>query len=118
MVSPKYVTTKGQDKYQISAETFTSAIKLDYIAGSSAGYRETRCYYSRWIPQVFGFKTAKDFLGQTVQVAVQSGSSNPLNPEVKLFEFKVVGVIKQSTLAVINGSNGLQLHKNDMRDYV
>jgi len=115
MVSPKYVTTAGQDKYQTSAETFSSSIKLDYVAGNSDGIEKQGVVVPDGYREVFGYATAQDFLGKTVQVAVESGSSNLLQPEIKLFDFKVVGVIKQSALAVVNGSNGLQIFEKDMK---
>lgn len=115
MVSPKYVTVKGQDKYQSSVETFNTSIKLDYVAGSADGIENQGVIVPDGYREVFGFAKASDFIGKTIQVAVESGSSNPLKPEVKLFDFKVVGVMKQSALAVINGSNGLQLSEKDMK---
>lgn len=115
MVSPKYVTTEGQDKYQASAETFNRSIKLDYVAGSADGIDQQGVIIPDGYREVYGFSNAQDFIGKTVQVAIERGNSNPLKPEIKLFDFKVVGVIKQSALAVVNGSNSLQISEKDMK---
>ncbi len=115
MVTPKYVFQSGKDKYQASAETFNESIKLDYVAGSADDIEDGGVIVPDGYREVFGYSNSNDFLGETISVAIESGSSNPLNPEVKLFNYKVVGVIKQSALAVVNGSNGLQLHKDDMK---
>jgi putative ABC transport system permease protein len=114
-VTPKYVFQEGKDKYQASVETFNQSIKLDYIAGSSKGIEDNGVVIPDGFREVFGYKNAEEFLGKTVQVAIVSGSSNPLNPQVQLFSFKVVGVIRQSALAVVNGSSGLQIFKDNMR---
>jgi putative ABC transport system permease protein len=115
MVSPKYTSMSGQDKYQSSAETFNTSIKLDYVAGSADGIENGGVVVPDGFREVFGYATPEEFIGKTIQVAVESGSSNPLKPEIKLFEYKVVGVIKQSVLAVVNGSNGLQIYKDNMK---
>lgn len=115
MVSPKYTTMKGQEKYKSSAETFNTSIKLDYVAGSADGIEKQGVVIPDGFREVFGYASSQEFVGKTIQVAVESGSSNPLKPEVKLFEYKVVGVIKQSALAVVNGSNGLQIYKDNMK---
>lgn len=115
MVTPKYVTVEGHDKYQASAETYNDSIKLEYVAGSSKGIENQGVIVPDGYRKVFGYSSAKAFIGTTLQVAITSGSSNQLNPDVKLFEFKVVGVIKQSVLAVVNGSNGMQIYKDDMK---
>lgn len=115
MVTPKYVLQDGKDKYQASTETFNSSIKLDYVAGSASDIDDNGVVVPDGFREVFGYETPEDFLGQTIKVAITSGSSNPLKPEVKLFSLKVVGVIKQSALAVADGSNGLQVNKKDMK---
>jgi putative ABC transport system permease protein len=114
MVTPKYVVQDGKDKYKASAETFNNSIKLEYVAGSSDGIDNHGAIVPDGFREVFGYASANDFIGETIQVAIES-SSNPLKPQVKMFNFKVVGVIKQSALAVVNGSNGLQIGKDDMK---
>lgn len=115
MVTPKYVTTVGQDKYQASLETFSNSIKLDYVAGSAIDIGNRGVIVPDSYREVFGFKNANDFIGKNIQIAVEKGGSNPLQSEVGIFDFTVVGVIKKSTMAAVDGSNGLQLFKPDMK---
>lgn len=112
-VSPKYVTRVGQDKYQVSVETFQSAVKLEYVSGNSDGIEKNGIIIPDEYRDVLGFKNAAEAIGNNIQIVVAKGSDNSLNPETRSFEFTIVGVIKSSVLA-INSGNGLQVFESDM----
>ena len=113
-VSPKYVTREGYDKYQASITTFNDSVKLNYVSGNQDGIENSGVIMPDIYLEVFGFKNAANAIGKKIQIVVDKGISNLQAPESKSFEFKVIGVTKRSTLAV-NGSNGLQLFKNDTK---
>ncbi len=114
MVTAKYVTTEGQDKYQASVDTFDKSVKLEYAAGNSNGIDKGGVIIPDAYREVLGFKNSSDAIGKTIQIAVEKGGSSPLQSEVKAFEYKIVGVTKKSSLAV-NNSSSLQLYKDDMK---
>ncbi|HEU4831037.1 MAG TPA: ABC transporter permease [Candidatus Saccharimonadales bacterium] len=114
-ISPKYVTREGQDKYQVSVETFNSSVKLEYIAGSAQGIEENGVVVPDNYVEVLGFKSASDAIGQQIQIAAEKGGGDPLQPEIKTFTYKIVGVTKQSILAV-TGGNSFQLFKDETKE--
>ena len=114
MIATKYVTRIGQEKYVVSIETFDSSVKLEYVSGGEGNIKDGQIIISDNYREALGFKSAKEALSQTIQVAIEKGSANPLQPEIKSFDYKIYGVIKHSTLAV-SFSGGLQLTKDDTK---
>lgn len=117
-VNVEYVTMNDAEKYQSSARMFRESIKLNYLAGSSEGIEDDGVVISKSYADVFGY-TPEEFMGKTISVAVKKTSSSLLNPEMKVYKLKVVGVIAKSSLA-ISGSDGLVLDSkivSDMYDY-
>lgn len=115
LVTAKYVTRAGQDKYQTAVDTFNDSVKLDYVAGSSEGIKNKGVIIPDNYVEALGFKSAKDAIGKDIQIAAEKGASNPLKPEIELFNYKVIGVTERSVLAV-SGSNGMQLYKDDTKE--
>ncbi len=113
-VATKYVTRIGQDKYVASIETFDSSVKLEYVSGGASNIKDGEIIISDSYREALGFKSAEEAIGQIIQVVIDKGGTNPLQPEIKSFDFKIYGVITQSTLAV-KFSGGLQLTKNDTK---
>lgn len=114
MVATKYVTRIGQEKYVASIETYDSSVKLEYVSGGVSNIKDGETIISDNYREALGFKSAEEAIGQIIQVAIDKGGANPLQPEIKSFDFKIYGVITQSTLAV-KFSGGLQLTKNDTK---
>lgn len=113
-ISSKYITRDGQDKYQASIEPFQKEVKLDYVAGSSKNIENNSIIIPDDYRESLGFKSAADAVGKTVQIYIEKGGSNPLNPETKAFEYTIVGVNKKPTVA-INGGTALQLTSDNMK---
>ncbi|MDK2899182.1 MAG: hypothetical protein PWQ10_369 [Patescibacteria group bacterium] len=113
-VSPKYVTREGQDKYQASVELFHSEVKLEYVAGNADGIENESIIIPDEYREALGFENASDAIGQKIQIYIEKGSSNPLNPEIKAFEYTIVGVNKKPTVA-INGGTALQMASSNMK---
>lgn len=114
LVTAKYVTREDQDKYQTSVETFEDSVKLDYVAGGSEGIKSDGIIIPDNYVEALGFKNAEAAIGQQIQIAADKGDASPLSPEQKLFTYKIVGVTKQSPLAV-SGSNGMLLYKDNTK---
>jgi len=110
-VTPKYVTRVDQDKYQANIETFNSSVKLEYIAGSAENISNGGVIIPDSYREVLGFKNAEDAIGESIQIVIEKGGSNLLNPELKSFDFIIDGVFQQSVLNV-KGSRGLLIFKD------
>jgi len=113
-IVPKYVTREGQEKYQASIEPFQSDVKLEYAAGNANGIEGDSVIIPDEYREALGFKNASDAIGQKIQIYIEKGASDPLNPELKAFEYTVVGVNKKPTVAV-NGGTTLQLTSDNMK---
>lgn len=113
-VLPKYVTREGQDKYQATVEAYQSEVKLEYVAGSADKIKGNSVIIPDDYREALGFEKSSDAIGQTMQIVVEKGGSNPLNPELKTFEFTIIGVNKKPTVA-INGGTALQLYRDNMK---
>lgn len=113
-VSPKYVTREGQEKYQASIEPFQSEVKLEYAAGNANNIDKDSILIPDDYREALGFKNASDAIGEKVQIVVEKGGSNPLDPETKTFEYTIVGVNKKPAVA-INGGTTLQMTSGNMK---
>ena len=114
LVTAKFVTREGQEKYQASIATYNESVKIDYVAGSSDGIDNKGVIIPDSYIEALGFKNPNDAVGKMIQIAAEKGTSDPVNPVIKSFEFKVVGVYEQSALA-ISGSDSLRLFKDDTK---
>ncbi|HZJ34931.1 MAG TPA: FtsX-like permease family protein [Candidatus Angelobacter sp.] len=114
MFATKYITRIDQEKYIASVETFDSSVKLEYISASEGDIKDGEVIISNNYSEALGFKSAEEAIGQTIQIVVEKGGANTLQPEIKSFDFKIYGVIKQSMLAV-NFTDRLQITKNDTK---
>jgi putative ABC transport system permease protein len=114
-VKVQYITTEGQDKYQVSLRSFNDGVKLDYLAGNSEnistnnGILMTDTYLSS-----LGFSDASAAMGKKVQIAVNKSSNLAGIPESKIFEFTVIGVVKSPALAA-SPLSGMQIYKDDIK---
>lgn len=113
-VSPKYVTREGQEKYQASIEPFQSEVKLEYAAGNANDIDNDSIIIPDDYREALGFKNASDAIGKKVQIVIEKGGSNPLDPEIKAFEYNIVGVNKKPAVA-INGGTTLQMTSGNMK---
>ena len=100
MVSAKYITREGQDKYQSTIEAFDSSVKLNFIAGGKGQLIDGQIIISDNYRDVLGFKDANSAVNQKVQVVINKNAAGLTQLESKSFEFTIFGVIKQSSLAV------------------
>lgn len=114
LVTAKFVTREGQEKYQASIATYNESVKIDYVAGNSDGIDNKGVIIPDSYIEALGFKNPNDAVGKMIQIAAEKGTSDPVNPVIKSFEFKVVGVYEQSALA-ISGSDSLRLFKDDTK---
>jgi len=115
---PKYITRASQDKYKGSIEPYQKEVKLEYVAGNGNGIENGVIIPDNY-REALGFKKASDAIGQKIQLVVEKGASNPLQPETKTFEYKIVGVNKKPVVAV-NGGSTLQMSIDNiktMNDY-
>ncbi len=113
IVTAKYITGINNEKYRVGVTTILEGLKLEFEAGSKDGVENGGIIISDRYVSVLGYKNATDMIGKNIQIAVEKGSDSPLNPETKLFEFKVVGVTKKSAMAIMP-SNGVQLAPSEM----
>lgn len=97
-ITPKYVTKQGSKKFLANIDTYSKAIKQDYLAGSTDNLKNNGVLLPDSYREVLGYKTAQDALGTTINVVV---ASPDLMTQPKSFSLTVVGVIKQSALATI-----------------
>ncbi|HRN90406.1 MAG TPA: ABC transporter permease [Candidatus Saccharibacteria bacterium] len=114
LVTVKYVTRQGQDKYQASVATYNESVKVDYVAGGADGIDKKGVIIPDSYVEALGFKSPEGAIGKDVQIAAEKGSSSLVVPEIKQFNFTVVGVYEQSALAV-SGSDSLRLSKEDTK---
>jgi len=99
MAKIKYIMTDGQDKYLASIRAFNDGVTLEYSAGNSDGINADGIIITDNYLESFGFSSSSDAIGNKLQVAVDKANSLPSNPEVKLYELNIVGVIKSSVFA-------------------
>lgn len=114
-LSPKYITSEGKDKYKITAGTFDSSIKLEYVAGGAGNVKSGTVVVSDSYIEVLGFKNSSDAIGKHVQLAVSKGGSGLVLPETKLFDFTIGGVTKKSSLMAGTGQIGVQIFETDAK---
>lgn len=113
-ITPKYITREGQEKYQATIEPFQKDVKLEYVAGDADGIENQSIIIPDEYREALGFKNASDAIGKKVQIYIEKGASDPLNPEIKAFEYTIIGVNKKPTLAV-NGGTTPQLSSDNMK---
>lgn len=116
---PKYITRPDQEKYKGSVEPYQEDVKLEYVAGGDKDLKDGGVIIPDNYREALGFKNASDAIGQKIQIVVEKGGSNLLNPETKTFEYSIVGVNKKPTVAV-NGGTTLQMTIDNikiMNDY-
>lgn len=115
-VSPKFVTREGQKKYVVGAETYQSAVKLEYVAGNDAAMRKGRVIIPDALREKIGFSSPESAIGQTILIVVDSRAANPFETEEVEFEYEIIGVNKASALAIADGSANMRLHKYDAKE--
>lgn len=114
MIMPKYVTRQGQEKYKASIEPFQEDVKLEYVAGNSDGIEDDSVIIPDNYREALGFSNPADAIGKKVKIVIEKGGSNPLRPELKTFEYNIVGVNKKPTVA-INGGATIQMTSDNMK---
>ena len=117
MLTPKYVTCDGCDKYNVSTEVFMSSIKQDYLAGSANNVKAGSIVINEDYVEVLGFGTAQNAIGKQVQIAVDRGDASLTGQlNTKLFDFKIGAVVKVASL-VTGGTDsaGMQFYKDDAK---
>lgn len=110
-----YITTAGQDKYLVNADTYNESVKLDFIAGGSSNMKKGSIIISDNYLDSLGFKNADVAIGKTVEVMVKRGDYSNSNSQTKIYSFVIAGVNKKSKLA-INNSNGIQIFIDDAKE--
>jgi len=110
-LSVQYITRAGQKKYQASLQPYNPNISLNYQAGGSKSLSDTQIIIPSSYSDVLGFTSAKQAIGQTVQVVVAHGVSRTIPQETRAFDFTVAGVTEKNVLAV-SGGNGLFISEN------
>ena len=113
-IMPEYVTREGQEKFKASIEPFQEDVKLEYVAGSANGIKNDSLIIPDNYREALGFKKASDAIGKKIQIVIEKGGSNPLQPESKTFEYTITGVNKKPTVA-INGGTALQMTSDNMK---
>ena len=113
--STKYVTIAGKDKYVASLETNDPNIKLEYAAGNSDDIEGQTVLVPDSYREAFGYKNASDIIGKTLQIVIEEGGSNSVQPSVKTFEYKIIGVTKTSSVQISTSAN-IQLSKENMKE--
>jgi len=113
MITLKYITRVGQEKYQASAEGYDSEVKLKYLAGG--GIEKGEIIIADNYRKALGFGSDAEAIGQTVQIAIVKGGGDMLRPESKVFDFVIKGVVGASQFAA-DIMSGLQLTVADLKD--
>ena len=114
-VKVQYITTDGQDKYQVGIRSYNSGVKLDYLAGSSDnistnnGILITDNYLSS-----LGFSDASAAIGKKVQIAVSKSTNVLSSQESRTFEFNIIGVVKSPVLAA-SPLSGMQIYNDNVK---
>ena len=114
-VNIKYIVADGQDKYQANVRAFNDGVKLEYVAGGADGINSEGIIITDNYIEAFGFNNALEAVGKKVQIAVDKGNSLPNNPEIKLYDLTVVGVVKSSIFAA-SPISGMQISKATIKD--
>jgi putative ABC transport system permease protein len=114
-VKIKYIVADGQDKYQANVRAFNDGVKLEYVSGGADGINSDGIIITDNYIESFGFNSASEAVGKKVKIAVDKGNSLPTNPEVKLYDLTVVGVIKSSVFAA-SPISGMQISKTTVKD--
>lgn len=107
-VKVKYITIDGQNKYQVNVRAFNDGVKLEYVSGGSNNISNDGIIITDNYLESFGFTSANEAIGKKVQIAVDKGDSLPSNPEIKLYNLNIVGVIKNSAFAA-SPLSGMQI---------
>lgn len=114
-IRAQYITTAGQDKYQVGIRSYNQGVKLDYSAGNSDsidtndGILVTDNYIAP-----LGFSDAAAAIGKKVQIAVSKSTNAPSSQETKIFEFTIIGVVKSPVLAA-SPLSGMQIYKDNIK---
>lgn len=114
MVTIKYVTMKGQDRYRAGVVTLFEGLNMEFAAGSKEGVEDNGVLIPLKYCEVLGYDNPNDIIGKTIQIAVEKVDSILANPQTKIFEYKIVGVTKKSSVAIA-GNNSLQLAPSEMK---
>lgn len=114
-VSPKYITREGQDKYLLDVAVNNGIFKLSFAAGGDSGISRHDAILANEYLSALGFKNANDALGKTVSLAVSNTAGNNVE---KLFDYKIVGVSKESDLSAMStgATGGIYLLVDDMKE--
>lgn len=111
----KYIASQATaDKYQVSVRKYNNGIRQEYTAGSASGIDSDGIIITDNYAKSLGFKNAKDSIGKTVSLGVDKSTSTVAKPESKLFNFTVVGVVKDSIFAA-SPINGMQISEQNVR---
>jgi len=113
-VKIKYIVADGKDKYQANIRAYNDGVKLEYVSGSAEGINNNGIIITDNYLEPFGFSSASEAIGKKVQVAVDKGNSLPSQPELKLYDLNVVGVVKSSVLAA-SPISGMQISKAEVK---
>ncbi len=113
-VSPKYITTAGQEKYIVSIASYSGIVKLSYAAGGEGDSSNNEAILGDDYLGVLGFKNAQAAIGKTVSLAID----NLKDGTTKMFEYKIAGVSKASELSKMSSAitGGLYLSTNGMQE--
>lgn len=114
MVTIKYVTMKGQDRYRAGVVTLFEGLNMEFAAGSKEGVEDNGVLIPLKYCEVLGYDNPSDIIDKTIQIAVEKVDSILANPQTKIFEYKIVGVTKKSSVAIA-GNNSLQLAPSEMK---
>ncbi len=113
-INIKYITNTAGGKYQTTIQKFNDGIRLEYVAGDSSGIDNNGIIIPNDYVDTLGFKSAADSIGQQIQLAVDKQSAIA-NPESKLFDFTITGVVKSSVFAA-SPNSGMQISETNLRE--
>jgi len=116
MLTPKYVTREGGDKYAVTTEVFRSSITQDYLAGGANNIKAGVVVIDEDYMTALGFSSASAAVGQKIQIAIDRGD-NVLTGQknTKLFDYEIGGVIKVASLLTSGKTAGVQIYRDDAK---
>lgn len=106
--SSKYITRKGEKKYQAGIETFYGTIIQEYLAGDSDDLQRDEVVLPNSFREALGFDTPESAIGKTVDVVV----SHIATGEDKTYTLKVRAVVESSSLSAASRGASIQVERS------
>lgn len=94
-ISVEYISANEVDKYVTSVRAYNSEVKLDFVSGGADLMNKNGIILLDSFIEPLGFKSASDAIGNSIKLAIK----NEISQEIRVFDFSVSGVVKDSILA-------------------